>query len=48
MDLVELGERIEADHKARGWSPTKELRNPAQVGREIETLENGRVAEIGF
>jgi transcriptional regulator with XRE-family HTH domain len=48
MDLIELGERIKAARKAKGWSQTR-LAQAAGVGRaRLEALENARVAEIGF
>jgi len=48
MDLIELGERIKAARKARGWSQTR-LAQAASVSRaRLEALENARIAEIGF
>lgn len=48
MDLIELGERVKAARKSRGWSQTK-LAQAADVGRaRLEALENARLAEIGF
>jgi transcriptional regulator with XRE-family HTH domain len=48
MDLIELGERIKADRKARGWSQTKLAEESGVSRARIEALENGRIAEIGF
>ena len=48
MDLVELGERVKAARKSKGWSQTK-LAQAAGVSRaRLEALENARLAEIGF
>lgn len=48
MDLVELGERIKAARKSKGWSQSK-LAHAAGVSRSrLEALENLRIAEIGF
>jgi transcriptional regulator with XRE-family HTH domain len=48
MDLIELGERIKAARKAKGWSQTK-LAQASGVSRaRLEALENARLAEIGF
>lgn len=48
MDLVELGERVKATRKSRGWSQAK-LAQAAGVSRaRLEALENARLAEIGF
>ena len=47
MDLIELGERIKATRKTKGWSQTR-LAQAAGVSRaRLEALENGRIAEIG-
>jgi transcriptional regulator with XRE-family HTH domain len=48
MDLIELGEHIKADRKARGWSQTKLAEESGVSRARIEALENGRIAEIGF
>lgn len=48
MDLIEIGERIKAARKRRGWSQTR-LAQTAGVSRaRLEALENARIAEIGF
>ncbi|MGQ0685656.1 helix-turn-helix domain-containing protein [Bradyrhizobium sp.] len=48
MDLIELGERVKATRKSRGWSQNK-LAQAAGVSRaRLEALENARLAEIGF
>lgn len=48
MDLIELGARIKAARKQKGWSQTK-LAQAAGVSRaRLEALENARIAEIGF
>ncbi|MBR1121893.1 helix-turn-helix transcriptional regulator [Bradyrhizobium lablabi] len=48
MDLIELGERVKATRKSKGWSQTK-LAQAAGVSRaRLEALENARLAEIGF
>ena len=48
MDLIELGARIKAARKTKGWSQTK-LAQAAGVSRaRLEALENARIAEIGF
>jgi transcriptional regulator with XRE-family HTH domain len=48
MDLIQLGVRIKAARKDKGWSPTK-LAQTAGVSRaRLEALENARIAEIGF
>ena len=48
MDLIELGERVKAVRKSRGWSQAR-LAQAARVSRaRLEALENARVAEIGF
>ena len=48
MDLIELGERVKAARKSRGWSQNK-LAQAAGVSRaRLEALENARLAEIGF
>ena len=48
MDLIELGERVKAARKSRGWSQNK-LAQTAGVSRaRLEALENARIAEIGF
>jgi transcriptional regulator with XRE-family HTH domain len=47
MDIIELGERIKAARKSRGWSQTR-LAQAAGISRaRLEALENARVAEIG-
>jgi transcriptional regulator with XRE-family HTH domain len=47
MDLLELGERIKAARKAKGWSQTR-LAQAASVSRaRLEALENARIAEMG-
>jgi transcriptional regulator with XRE-family HTH domain len=47
-DLIELGERIKAARKNKGWSQTR-LAEASGVSRaRIEALENARIAEIGF
>lgn len=48
MDLVELGERIKAARKRKGWSQSR-LAQAASVSRaRLEALENARIADIGF
>jgi transcriptional regulator with XRE-family HTH domain len=48
MDLVELGGRIKAARKTKGWSQTQ-LAQASDVSRaRLEALENARLAEIGF
>lgn len=48
MDLIELGERVKAARKLRGWSQNK-LAQTAGVSRaRLEAFENARLAEIGF
>jgi transcriptional regulator with XRE-family HTH domain len=48
MDLVELGERVKAARKSKGWSQTK-LAQAAGVSRaRLEALENARLAEMGI
>jgi transcriptional regulator with XRE-family HTH domain len=48
MDLVELGERVKAARKSKGWSQTR-LAQAAGVSRaRLEALENARLAEIGI
>ena len=48
MDLIDLGERIKAIRKAKGWSQ-RELAEKSGVSRaRIEALENARIIEIGF
>jgi transcriptional regulator with XRE-family HTH domain len=48
MDLIQLGERIKATRKARGWTQSR-LAQAARVSRaRLEALENARIAEIGF
>jgi transcriptional regulator with XRE-family HTH domain len=48
MDLIELGERIKAARRAKGWSQTR-LAQASGVSRaRLEALENARLAEIGF
>lgn len=48
MDLVELGERVKAARKSKGWSQTK-LAQAAGISRaRLETLENARLAEMGI
>jgi transcriptional regulator with XRE-family HTH domain len=47
MDLIELGERVKATRKSKGWSQTR-LAQAAGVSRaRLEALENARLAEIG-
>jgi transcriptional regulator with XRE-family HTH domain len=47
-DLIELGERIKAARKNKGWSQMR-LAQASGVSRaRIEALENARIAEIGF
>jgi len=48
MDLIELGERIKATRKAKGWSQTKLAEKSGVSRARIEALENARIAEIGF
>jgi transcriptional regulator with XRE-family HTH domain len=48
IDLIELGERVKAVRKSRGWSQAR-LAQAARVSRaRLEALENARLAEIGF
>jgi transcriptional regulator with XRE-family HTH domain len=48
MDLIELGERVKAARKSKGWSQTK-LAQAAGVSRaRLEALENARLAEMGI
>jgi transcriptional regulator with XRE-family HTH domain len=48
MDLIDLGGRIKAARRAKGWSQTK-LAQASSVSRaRLEALENARLAEIGF
>jgi transcriptional regulator with XRE-family HTH domain len=48
MDLIELGERVKAARKTRGWSQTR-LAQASGVSRaRLEALENARLAEIGI
>jgi transcriptional regulator with XRE-family HTH domain len=48
MDLVELGERVKAARKSKGWSQTK-LAQAAGISRaRLEALENTRLAEMGI
>jgi transcriptional regulator with XRE-family HTH domain len=48
MDLIEVGERVKATRKAKGWSQ-RTLAEKSGVSRaRIEALENARIAEIGF
>ena len=48
MNLIELGERIKAARRSKGWSQTK-LAQAAGISRaRLEALENARLAEIGF
>jgi len=48
MDLIQVGARIKAARKARGWTQSR-LAQAARVSRaRLEALENARVAEIGF
>ena len=48
MDLIEIGERIKATRKAKGWSQTKLAEKSGVSRARIEALENARIAEIGF
>lgn len=48
MDLIELGERIKAARKAKGWSQTKLAQTSGVSRARLEALENARLAEIGF
>jgi transcriptional regulator with XRE-family HTH domain len=48
MDLIELGERIKAARKAKGWSQTKLAETSGVSRARLEALENARLAEIGF
>jgi transcriptional regulator with XRE-family HTH domain len=48
MDLIELGERVRATRKAKGWSQTKLAEKSGVSRARIEALENARIAEIGF
>ncbi|MCC8954405.1 helix-turn-helix transcriptional regulator [Bradyrhizobium sp. Pear77] len=48
MDLIELGERVKAARKSKGWSQTK-LAQAAGISRaRLEALENVRLAEMGI
>jgi transcriptional regulator with XRE-family HTH domain len=48
MDLIELGERVKAARKSKGWSQTK-LAQAAGISRaRLEALENARLAEMGI
>ena len=48
MDLVELGERVKAARKSKGWSQTR-LAQTAGISRaRLEALENARLAEMGI
>ncbi|WP_027529011.1 helix-turn-helix domain-containing protein [Bradyrhizobium sp. WSM3983] len=48
MDLIELGERVKAARKSKGWSQTK-LAQTAGISRaRLEALENARLAEMGI
>jgi len=48
MDLIELGERVKAARKSKGWSQTK-LAQAAGVSRaRLDALENARLAEMGI
>jgi transcriptional regulator with XRE-family HTH domain len=48
MDLIQIGQRVKAARKGKGWSQTK-LAQSAGVSRaRLEGLENARIAEIGF
>jgi transcriptional regulator with XRE-family HTH domain len=48
VDLIELGDRIKATRKAKGWTQTR-LAHASGVSRaRLEALENARIAEIGF
>ena len=48
MDLIELGARVKAERRGRGWSQAK-LAQVSGVSRaRLEALENARLAEIGF
>ncbi len=48
MDLIDLGARIKATRRSKGWSQTR-LAQTAGVSRaRLEALENARIAEIGF
>jgi len=48
VDLVELGERVKAARKSKGWSQTK-LAQAAGISRaRLEALENARLAEMGI
>ena len=48
MDLIELGERVKAARKSKGWSQT-ELAQASGTGRaRLEALENARLAEMGI
>jgi transcriptional regulator with XRE-family HTH domain len=48
MDLIELGERIKAARKSKGWSQGKLARTAGVSRSRLEALENQRIAEIGF
>jgi transcriptional regulator with XRE-family HTH domain len=48
VDLIELGERVKAARKSKGWSQTK-LAQAAGISRaRLEALENARLAEMGI
>lgn len=48
MTLIEIGERVKAARKSKGWSQTK-LAQAAGVSRaRLEALENARLAEMGI
>lgn len=48
MDLVELGGRIKAARRSKGWSQAK-LAQAAGISRaRLAALENARLAKIGF
>jgi transcriptional regulator with XRE-family HTH domain len=48
MDLIELGERVKAARKSKGWSQIK-LAQAAGISRaRLEALENARLAEMGI
>jgi transcriptional regulator with XRE-family HTH domain len=48
MDLIQLGERVKATRKAKGWSQTTLAEKSGVSRARIEALENARIAEIGF
>ncbi len=48
MGLIELGERVKATRKAKGWSQTQLAEKSGVSRAQIEALENARIAEIGF